>query len=496
MKQLNQGKPLYLAAAHAGMDVKTARKWVASSHRPSEAKPSHDWRTREDPFAEVWDGLAEMLGNNPGLEAKTLFEYLQREHPGRFADSQLRTLQRRVKVWRAQHGPPHEVFFPQEHRPGELCASDFTHMSSLRITIARLPFSHLLYHFVLTYSNWETVRICFSESLEALSEGLQQALFELGGVPTAHRTDRLSSAVVNWSRSVIEQRPTKERARADFTANYEKLLAYYGLRPERTQAGHGNENGDAEQRHHRLKRAVEQALLLRGSRDFDDRAGYEAFLRQLLQQLNSGRTARLREEIPRLAPLPARPLDALRRLDVRVGPSSTIFVLCNVYSVPSRLIGEWVQARITAETIDLFYGAHRVEQLPRLRGRGQHRIEYRHIIDWLIKKPGAFANYKYRADLFPCSRFRMAYDALLEQAPARATREYLAILHLAAKQSETGVQEAIDGLLSAGKPVDSRAVEARMQSCQPGRSVTQVQIDAVDVAAYDALLCAREAQPL
>ena len=98
----------------------------------------------------------QMVEANPGLEAKTLFEALQREHPGRFADGQLRTLQRRLKHWRATEGPGREVFFAQQHVPGRLGQSDFTHMSELGITIGGQSFPHLLYHFVLTYSNWET----------------------------------------------------------------------------------------------------------------------------------------------------------------------------------------------------------------------------------------------------------------------------------------------------------------------------------------------------
>lgn len=382
MTHLNMGKPLAVAAAHADMDVKTARKWANSPKRPSETTTPHDWRTREDPFHDVWEGLERLLTDNPGLQAKTLFDYLQRQYPGRFPDAQLRTLQRRVKHWRATQGPQKEVFFPQVHHPGEVAASDFTHMKSLGIRIAGQEFAHLLYHFVLTYSNWETVSICFSESLEALSEGLQRALFELGGVPTFHRTDRLSAAVLNWSKSVLDETGEKERTRADFTRNYQRLLDHYGLQAQRTQAGHGNENGDAEQRHHRLKQAIDQALLLPGHRDFDSRADYEQFLRALLTQLNAGRRERFLQEKRQLAPLPKKRLEALRILDARVGPASTIYLLCNVYSVPSRLIGEKVQAHIGAETIAIYLGNTRVETLPRVRGRGQHKIDYRHVIGW------------------------------------------------------------------------------------------------------------------
>jgi len=194
-KLINEEKTLAVSAAKAGMDEKTARKYRDLGRLPSELKRDHDWRTRPDPFADVWDGVQELLEANPGLEAKTLFEWLQNEHPGRFQDGQLRTLQRHVKHWRAAAGPGKEVYFQQRHEPGKLCQSDFTHMSKLGVTIQGRPFDHLIYHFVLTYSNWEAGTICFSESFESLSEGLQNALWELGVVPLDHQTDRLSTAV-------------------------------------------------------------------------------------------------------------------------------------------------------------------------------------------------------------------------------------------------------------------------------------------------------------
>src|SRR6516165_642296 len=415
------------AADKAGIDEKTARKYRDSGALPSQMTTPHTWRTREDPFQDVWPELLEKLRLDPGLQAKTLFLDLQRRFPGRFPDGQLRTLQRRIKQWRALEGPPKEVFFAQTHEPGRLCASDFTHMTELGVTIAGEPFDHLVYHFVLTYSNWETGTICFSESWESLCDGLQNALWELGGVPRQHRTDRLSAAV--------KADPDPER----FTQRYQALMAHYGLKAQAIAARQAHQNGDVEQSHHRFKQAVDQALMLRGGRDFATRGEYEVFLRRVMAGRNANRRERFAEEQSVLSPLPARRLEMRRRVKVRVDSGSTIHVGGNTYSVPSRLIGEWVEVHIGAEILEVWHGARRVDHLPRLRGRGKHRIEYRHIIDWLVRKPGAFEAYRYRDAMFPTSRFRMAYDALKGLRPARAAREYLEILLLAAQEGETAV---------------------------------------------------------
>jgi hypothetical protein len=475
LRKLIQGDGLSVASAKAGMDEKTARKYLRQGKLPSECRVERTWRTRVDPFEEVWPELSELLAVNAGLEAKTLFGHVQRQRPGQFQDGQLRSLQRRVKQWRATEGPPREVYFEQVHEPGKLCQSDFTHMSSLGVRIAGERFDHLIYHFVLTYSNWETGTICFSESFESLSQGLQNALWELGGVAQEHQSDRMSAAVHRMDHP------------EEFTRKYRGLLGHYGLEGRKIQAGKAHENGDVEQRHYRFKQAVDQALMLRGSRDFEDRAEYAQFLKDLFAQLNAGRRDRLGEELNVLRPLPATRLAAERRVRVRVRGGSTIRVLRNVYSVPSRLIGEEVEARVGTEEIEVWYGQRKVERFPRLRGEGKHRIDYRHIIEWLLRKPGAFENYRYREELFPTSRFRMAYDKLREeQGRVSGTREYLKILHLAAMEGETLVEDALRTLLDLGEAIDRDRIERMLE--KPGRAVADVAVDAVDLERYDRLL--------
>ena len=465
-----------LAAAKAGMTPKTALKYRKTGQLPSQMMQAHLWRTRPDPFVDKWAWMVELLIANPGLEAKTIFDYLQREHPGKYQDGQLRTLQRRIRHWKATEGPSKEVFFPQIHYPGDLGASDFTHMTSLGITIQGMPFNHMAYHFVLTYSNWEDVSVCYSESFESLSVGLQNALWELGGVPRRHRTDRMTLAVHQ------DGNPEK------YTARYMALMRHHDIAPERTNVNSGNENGDIEQRHRRFKNAVDQELMLRGSRDFESREEYEKFLKGLIRRLNAGRQERLKEELKALRPLPQRRLSDCAMLEATVSSSSTITVHNNVYSVHSRLIGERVQVRMFVDRLEICYAQRVVERIPRLRGQDGHQINYRHIIDWLARKPGAFANYRYQANMFPSSYFKMAYDELKRQRPLHADKEYVQILKIAAHDGETVTQSALRWLLSRQESLSAAIVEQYVHARGVETPVIDVKVDDVSLVDYDALL--------
>jgi hypothetical protein len=477
LKMVQTEKDFGIAAIKAGMDEKTARKYRKLGKLPSELEQPHTWRTRQDPFEDSWDEIKSMLEINAGLEAKTIFEDLQRRNPGQYADGQLRTLQRHIKVWRASEGPAKEVFFTQVHHPGQLGQSDFTNMNKLGITIGGRPLDHLIYHFVLTYCNWETGSICFSESFESLSEGLQNALWQLGGVPEMHRTDCLTTAVQKTSHP------------DEFTLRYQDLLDHYRLKGCKTNPDSPHENGDVEQRHHRFKRAVDQALLLRNSRDFADRSDYEQFLRKLFKQLNAGRSKRFLEEQALLHRLPKNRIEACKKSTPRVGPSSTIRVNHNIYSVDSRLIGERIKARLFMDRLEIWYGQKRVDTLPRLRGEGKHAINYRHIIDSLIRKPGAFENYRYRDDLFPTSRFRIAYDDLKQRhSQTIAAKQYLNILYLAARESETAVDDVLRMMIDKDMSICDEQVEALVRSSQPVAVATKVRIPEVDLTCYDQLL--------
>jgi hypothetical protein len=404
-----------------------------------------------------------------------LFQHFQRKYPGRYSDGQLRSFQRKIKNWRALEGPAKEVIFPQIHHPGRLSASDFTHMESLGVTIRNNPFPHLIYHFVLTYSNWETGTICFSESFESLSEGFQNALSKLGGVPQRHRTDSLSAAV------------HKECNPEEFTSRYRGLLSHYSLKGERTNPNKAHENGDVEKSHHLFKKAIDQSLMLRGSRDFESREAYKKYIEKIIFQLNAGRRKRFLEEIKLLFKLPKRRLEDFKEEISRVRKSSVILVGKNVYSVNSRLIGEKVKVRSYAQHIEVWYGERQLERFPRLRGVGGHNINYRHIIDWLIRKPGAFKDYQYQDSLFPTIRFRMAYDFLMKKNPASASKEYLKILNLAAKENESLVDDALRVLFDKEAEISFKSALMFLESNSLVPPCREVKVEDVNIKIYDQL---------
>jgi transposase len=475
---IGREKTLGIAAAKSGMDEKTARRYRKAGGLPSEVAVRHTWRTRKDPFRDVWEEARQMLELNPGLYAKTIFCFLQEKYPGRFQDGQLRTFQRRVKAWRGTEGPSREVYFAQDHKPGDYAQSDFTSMNRLGVTINHQSFPHLFYHLVLPYSNWETGNICFSESLESLSEGFQRAVWKLGGVPVHHQTDSLAAGVRNNTDG------------KEFTAGYSAVMKHYGIKPRKTNPRSPNENGDVEQSHSRFKSAVDQSLMLRGSRDFSSREEYAEFLEGVLSQLNAGRSERVGEELSRLGRLPTKRLEACRRIpQVRVGPGSTLKVAHNTYSVNSRLIDERVNIRLYMDRVEVWFAQQKVEELPRLHGRNRKLINYRHVIDWLVRKPGAFEGYVHRDEMFPTTQFRVLWDQLRENHSSRAAaRKYLGVLELAARESESGVARALELLMEAGDEVSVEAVRDKLDSEQGLEEVTDVTVSEPVLDEYDALL--------
>ncbi len=471
-----EGKKLETAAAAAAMSERAARKWQRGA-LPSETKTPRTWRTRTDPFVAIWDTeIAALLSADEKgvLQGTTVLGWLQEKHPGEYDDGLLRTLQRRIRDWRALHGPPKEVFFEQQHVPGREGAFDFTNCAELGVTIGGKPFEHLLFEFVLTYSSWTWVDLAFGETYEAMAAGIQGAVWDLDGAPHVLRSDNLSAATHDL-----------KRAGRVLTERYKSLLQHYGATSTRIQPGESHENGAVEQRHYRTKRALAEALVIRGSVDFVDVAAYRAFVLDVVAKHNRRVAVRLAEERPLLRALPSSTIPSYTVFHPRVRKWSTIRVGHQTYSVPSRLIGHLVEARRHADTIEVLYRKKTLEVMPRVRGAGAARIDYRHVIWSLVTKPGAFARYRYREELFPSLTFRRAYDALRARTE-RADVEYLRILHLAASTMEQPVEDALVAMLEAGDAISFDAVRDRVAPVRP--IVPAIDIPAPDLSAYDRLL--------
>lgn len=477
--KMAEGKTIEAAAAVADMSARSAHNWKTGP-LPSQTKKSRHWRTRVDPFDRVWEAdIVPLLERDDAgaLEATTILGELGRRHGERFDERHLRTLQRRVRDWRALHGPGKEVFFEQEHVPGREAAIDFTDCSSLRVSIAGQFFAHLLFQFILSFSKWRFVALAFSETFEALVAGLQGALWELGGVPSVLRSDNLSAAT----------HALPEGGR-ELNRRFKAVLDHYGLRSTRIEPGKSNQNGVVEKAHDRLKTALEQALILRGSRDFASVESYFAFVEEVRARLNAASDSRLAEERKLFGPLPACRLPDYSKYEVVVRQWSTIHFGKKTYSVPSRLIGSVVEVWQHPDVIEVFYRKKLTATMPRLRGEQPHRIDYRHVIWSLVRKPGAFARYRYREELFPSLTFRRTYDALTDARGERADIEYVRILHLAASTLESRVEAALEELLTGGARFDYAAVKALAAPEQ--RPVPDVRIPPPNPAAYDSLLAA------
>lgn len=476
---MSEGKTQETAAAAAGMSVRTARKWQ-SGELPSQRETPRDWRTRKDPFEGVWETkIQPLLEADTGaeLEAKTLMQRLVDADPERFSIGQLRTMQRRVRDWRAEHGEK-EVYFPQEHPPGKEGGLDFTCGNGLGVTVGGQPFLHLLFEFVLIASTWTWAGVAFSESFEALVEGLQRALWTLGGVPPELVLDNMSAAT----------HELKKGPGRGLNKRFADVCDHLGFeKVRRINVNKPNENGAVEVRHRRTKSLIRQALIIRGSADFNSAEDYEHFVQETLEHdHNRHIEERLLEERAKLRPLPSKPVPIYTVETPKVRCWSTVRVRGRTYSVPSRLIGHQVEIRVYPNKIELLYRSKLVETFPRLRGERNHRIDYRHVIASLVRKPGAFANYRFREELYPTLTFRRAYDALVGTHGARANVEYVRILHLSAKTMQADVEAALTKLLDAGERFDYAAVETKVR---PRKSeVPVIKISAPSLEAYDALL--------
>ena len=479
MSELIKHGELGIAALRAGIGRKTAAKYAKAGKLPSELVEPRTWRTREDAFLDDWVYVTTMLLAAPELESTALFEHLRSLRPGAYEPGQVRTFQRRVQVWRACEGPPKEVFFTQEHRPGEAMQTDFTWGTKLLVTIAGEAFEHMLCHAVLPFSNWQWATVCHSESIVAIRRGIQSAVFQLGRHAEWSQTDNSTSATHRMGDDSLTER--------GFNEEYLALMKHLGMKPRTIGIGKSEQNGDVESLNGVLKRRLVQHLLIRGSRDFESEAAYETWVQSTLMQSNALRGERLVMELAAMTPVSVARLPEHSVVDVRVTTASTIHVKSRVYSVPSQLIEETVRVHIFDARLDVHYGGRLQLTIERTHGRGGHCINYRHVIESLVRKPGAFARYRYREAMYPSLVFRRAYDALQATLPGtRGDLAYLRVLHLAATTMESDVALALELLLDAKKPPTADAVKSLVVP-----SVTRIPTLlalTVDLTSYDTLL--------
>lgn len=470
-----------VAAAKAGISVRSARRLDSSETLPSQ-RPPRDWRTRADPFEAVWQSeLVPMLEAAPALTARTLLEELQRRYPGQYEDALLRTLQRRVRAWAASYGQEREVFFAQEHPPGRLGLSDFTHVAVLQVTIAGAALMHLLYQFALAYSGWRYVEVVLGgESFMALSSGLQNAAWTMGGVPQEHRTDSLAAAFNNQAEHEL------------LTRRYEALCSHYGMRPSRNNLGVSHENGSIESRQNTLKQTMEQALLLRGSRDFADLDAYRRFVAEVFGRLNARVARKFNEERATLMPLPARRSSDYEEVDARVTKYGTITVKKVLYTAPSRLVGHRLKVRIYSEKLECWLGNVCVLELRRgqpdsASGRGKV-VDYRHLLPALKRKPGALARSVLRDALFPRTEYAQMWAQLKDELPeAQACRLMVGLLDLAGNGAcEVALAQRLALLLAAGELPDLEQLRHEMAPRPALHPTVTVVLPAL--ASYDRLL--------
>jgi len=468
------------AAIKAGMHRQTARRYLAAHAGPTTLRQPHRWRTRADPLSAIWPEAERWLAESPEVEGKALFEHLIATRSGEVDGRALRTFQRRMSEWLRRHGPPKEVFFAQVHTPGECLQTDWTNANELGVTIVGEVFAHLLCHSVLPYSNWEWAIPCLSESMLSLKSGLQGSLWALGGVPRFSQTDQSSTATHQLKRGDSQR---------VFNTEYLALCEHLEVQPRTIAVASPNQNGDVEAAQGVLKRRLKNQLILRRSRDFESVAGYGEFVEGVCRGANALRATKLAEERAHLRALPAGRFPETEEITVRVSSYCTARVRACAYSVPARLIGAFVQAHLSEQTVRFVYRGEEVARYARSTGKVP-RIDYRHIIASLVRKPGAFARYIYREELFPRPVFRQTYDRLLAVEEHTANARYLQLLQLAADCGEERVAERLGAALRAGELPVAEVMETQLREpvVESRRAGIELAAFTPELDSYDTLI--------
>lgn len=479
MSEYEKTGKIVVSALKADVHPQTARKYIKAAQPPAQLQKGHTWRTRPDPLEQIWPEVAAMLRDAPELEAKTLFEHFLARPDSGLEETHLRTFFRRVRHWRATEGPEQEVFFAQNRKPGQLLQLDWTYARELNVTIQGEVLDHLFCHCVLPYSDWQWAIRCISESFLSLVGGLQAALQQLGGCPECLGTDN-SSAATHELESVLG-RPR------GYNSEYLELCTHYDLTPVTINVGCPHEHGDVESHNRHLKRRLQQHLILRGSRDFDSLEQYDDFVQGILRWANAKRQKRVSEERACLRPLPLGRLADYREFEPVVSSQSLIRVKKHAYSVPSRLIGHTLRVELYEAHLKVYLGREYLFNLPRLRGDRGALVDFRHVIAPLLRKPGAFINYRHREALYPSPVFRAAHDRLvLDHGERPGVIEYLQVLKLAAEVSVERVEPLLQKhLAGTGK---WRATQVRDELVPVEKKVIELPGLKPSLQAYDALL--------
>ena len=480
--KFRQTNPTAAAAAKASISIATAYRIEKDPRLPSQRKAPRE-RRRPDPLGDIFKAeVVPMLQASPGLRSVAIFEEMIRRHP-ELGGGIRRTLERRIRSWRAIHGAEREIIFRQVHEPGRMGLSDFTDMGDAGIAIAGAALDHRLYHFRLAYSGFEHAHVVLGgESFVALAEALQNALWSLGGAPREHRTDSLSAAFRNLD----------TQACTDLTRRYEKFCRHYGMTPSRNNTGIAHENGAIEGPHGHLKRAIQDALLMRGSADFADLAAYRGFIDEIVSRRNVRNAKRIDLERAELQPLPGQRTSDYEEVGVRVTSSGGFTLRKVFYTVPSRLIGHRLRVRLFDDRLDLFIGGTPLMTLTRGRphasGKHDQVVDYRHVIHSLRRKPMALLSLVYRDQLFPRDAYRRTFDALLMRLPERqACRVMTDLLALAHERGcESELADQLSTALETGQLPDMAALRAHF--APDPAALPNVEIHLVPLNVYEALI--------
>jgi transposase InsO family protein len=470
-----------VAAAGAAISVASAYRIQVDPRLPSQKKPPRG-RRRPDPLETIFEAdVVPMLVAAPQVRPVAIFEELQRRHPTLQANVR-RTLERRIRSWRALHGAEREIMFRQVHEPGRMGLSDFTEMGDLGVGVAGETLDHRLYHFRLACSGFEHAHVILGgESYVALAEGLQNALWALGGAPREHRSDSLSAAFRNLNQA----------AREDLTVRYDALCVHYGMEPSRNNRGVAHENGSIESPHGHLKSAIRDALLLRGSRNFTALVDYRRFVDEIMSRKNARNALRITAERATLQPLPGNRTCDYEEASAFVTSSGGFTLKKVFYTVPSRLVGHRLRVKLYDDRLELLIGATQLMTLVRGRGgpngKHGHVVDYRHVIHSLRRKPMALLNLVYRDQLFPREAYRLMFERLRERLPDRlACKTIVELLSLAHDRAcEAELAAMLTEHLDRDQLPDLLALHRRFAP-DPAR-LPEVLVELVPLSVYESL---------